>query len=101
MAQQTKLGKLATTVSRDDDGFYRVVFHETTILKWNEEKIILNSGGWRTATTKTRMNQASSQFGLGFDVFQKDREWFVKYHGKTYSFDDGMILLVQAVEVLQ
>ena len=85
MPQQDILGKHATTV-RYENGETIVRYHQTDILKHNLERICLNTGGWFTATTKTRLNQASNQFGLGFRVYQKDHEWFVSYQGVTIPF---------------
>ena len=31
------------------------------------------------ATTKKKMNQASNQFNLGYEVFQKDWYWFIDF----------------------
>ena len=63
-----------------------VRYHQTDVVKFNHEKIILNSGGWNTFTTKTRMNQASNQFGLGYYVYQRDFDWYVDYNGRTLEF---------------
>lgn len=91
MAQQNHLGKTATTIS--NDGIHTIItYHSTQIVKFNENEIILNSGRWNTQTTKTRMNQASNQFGLGYTVFQKDFEWFVNYKHKINPFGDNMVL---------
>ncbi len=93
MGQQHTLGKVATSVYTDKiDGFTKVVYHSTVVVKWDNVKIVLNSGGWRTLTTKTRMNQASSQFGLGFGVYQRAGKWFVDYKGEIIDFQDNMIL---------
>lgn len=92
MAQQQILGKGNTTVSTSD-GFTKVTFHNTEVVKYNEDKIVLDSGGWMTATTKTRMNQASNQFGLGYRVFQKKGDWFVHHKGKDINFSDDMVLM--------
>ena len=54
--------------------------------RFRENAIILDTGGWFTPTTKTRMNQTSNAFGLGFQVYQKNYEWFADYNGKTYEF---------------
>lgn len=59
MSGQDKIGSHKTKVFTDDEGYTNVVYHETAVVKFNAEKIILNSGGWRTNTTKLRMNQAS------------------------------------------
>lgn len=98
MAQQTKVGNHATSIFVDEEGFTRVVYHSTNIIKFNEKVIILNSGGWRTYTTKTRMNQASSQFKLGFNVFQKDNIWYVMEGINKHPFEDGMQLTRKEVK---
>jgi hypothetical protein len=69
-------------------------------VRFNADEIVLDSGGWRTVTTKLRMNQASYQFGLGFYVNEHQRrfEWFVTNGNRTYDFNDGMILERQSVE---
>lgn len=91
MGQTHTIGTHKTTVSIDE-GFTKVTYHRTAVVKFNIEKIVLNSGEWMTNTTKTRMNQASNQFDLGYTVFQKNFEWFVDYKEKTIPFEDGMIL---------
>ena len=48
--------------------------------------LTLDDGGWATSTTKTRMNQASRQFGLGYRVFQKDYDWFIEVNGEVIPF---------------
>jgi len=93
MSQQHTLGKTSTTVRSEGDGHLSVVYHATEVVKRENGVITLDTGGWKTATTKTRMNQASSQFGLGYNVFQKNHEWFVDYEGKTLPFDGDKITL--------
>ena len=92
MAQLLRVGSHKTTIHVDSDGFTNVVYHSTAVVRFNTAVIILDSGGWRTLTTKTRMNQASNQFNLGYYVFQKDFEWFVKYQDETHRFYDGIEL---------
>lgn len=75
------------------NGRKEYVYHKTAVVTVHPNGAIeLSSGGWRTATTKTAMNQASTQDGLGFQVFQKAGEWFVIWKGITLGFYDGMIL---------
>lgn len=85
MAQTQTLGT-HKTVLFVEDGWTKVIYHQTCIVKWNDKQIVLNNGGYYTATTKTRMNQASNQFDLGYRVYQKDFEWFVDYKGQTFEF---------------
>ena len=70
------LSKHCTTITPG-----RVIYHETPIVQWTPEQITLRTGGWRTVTTKRKMNQASLQFGLGFQVFQRKFDWFVLFDG--------------------
>lgn len=69
------------------------VYHSTSVVIRNQDQsIVLNSGGFRTATTKRAMNQASNQFGLGFRVWQRAGEWFVTWYGNDFPFEDDMHL---------
>ena len=91
MAQQGQVGRVATTVKAGDGGYTRVTYHSTHVVTFSDHEVILNSGGWRTQTTKTRMNQASNQFGLGFRVSQRNHDWFVQVPGVgEVPFVDGM-----------
>lgn len=78
MAQTRRVPGTATKV-REENGRTIVRYHSTDVISWDSQDIILDSGGYRTATTKLRMNQASNQYGLGIHVFQEDHEWFVSY----------------------
>jgi 5-hydroxyisourate hydrolase-like protein (transthyretin family) len=86
-----KLSPYATTI-QNEDGWYKVVYHSTTIVKWNDEQIVLNTGGYFTATTKKKMNQASQQFDLGFSVYQENSHWFVCYEQAIFSSASGKTL---------
>jgi len=94
MAQTQRVGGRSTSVFTDDDGILNVVYHATHVVRsFPGGKIVLDTGGWHTVTTKTRMNQAANQFRLGYWVFQKDFEWFVKWKGRTLTFDERTITL--------
>ena len=95
MSQSHTIGTHRTNVTTDDSngiGVTRVRYHSTNVVTFDKYSIQLQSGGWHTATTKLRMNQASSQFGLGFCVSQRDFEWFITYKGKKNYYVDGMTL---------
>lgn len=78
MSQTQKLGTRATSFRRDKDGTLTVQYHATVVVTVKSDgTVILDTGGWRTVTTKLRMNQASNQFGLNYQVSQKDGEWYV------------------------
>ena len=96
MGQMQKVGTHATTIGRDSStNMMTVKYQNTYVVSFNDVSIILNTGGWFTNTTKTRMNQASNQFGLGYQVYQKDFEWFVDYKGKTHQFDGNELILTR------
>ena len=68
-------------------------YHRTAVVVVREDRTIrLDSGGWRTATTKRAMNQASNQDCLGFHVFQRAGDRFVRWQDRDLPFVDGMIL---------
>lgn len=91
MARQDRIGSHKTSVKRTPT-LTEVVYHTTPVVQAYNKSVRLDSGGWRTNTTKTRMNQASRELGLGFNVSQKDYDWFVTHKGKKKPFKDGMIL---------
>ncbi len=91
MPRMSKLSHYKTLWAVEGD-VGSVMYVETLIAAWNEHGIRLDSGKWRTVTTKRKMNQASNQFGLGYQVFQRKGEWFVTWKGQELPFHDGMIL---------
>lgn len=96
-ATMQQVGSTATKILQqvDQDGHWTAVrYHWTDVVRWNTNgKIILNHGGYMSATIKTRMNQASNQFGLGFTVWQKNYEWFVDVDGKTIPFETRELVI--------
>lgn len=82
----------ATKVTRDASGI-SVKYHNTVVAsKTVGGTVTLNSGGWRTATTKTRINQFANEFcGGRFGVYQNKGDWFVRLpDGKECEFYDGI-----------
>lgn len=86
--------KRATTVFHEPEtGDDVCLYRQTPVVRWNDATgvITLSSGGYRTATTKRRMNEVSEHYGLRFRVFQTDHKWYVTLpSGRTYGFVDGM-----------
>ena len=60
--------------------------HSTQALK-------IDSCGYTTVTTKSRLNAILEEVKYGCKVFQRNWNWFVSYRNQTASFCDGMILL--------
>ena len=90
-------GKAATSVldlSYKNGKKTGVQYHDTIVVEFTDDTIKLNSGGWRTATTKLRMNQVSDQYDLGFRVYQKYDSWWVepKNGGAKMPYIDNMTI---------
>jgi len=96
MPRMDRIGKANTYKHIDGYGYTAIKYHDTDVVRYKRdmgrEEVILNSGDWRTVTTKNRMNQASNEFDLGYRVFQLDSEWFVQTGRGTYTFHDNMVL---------
>ena len=84
------------TFQYTQNGARIVRLHHTDIVTFlPNDKIVLNSGGWKTMTTKDRMNAALKEY----HVFSKRGVWYVR-PGKLWSehggvevpYYDGMIL---------
>lgn len=95
-------GKRATKLHRLSDGTIALRYHATdVVLATPGGRVILESGGWRTLTTKTRMNEALSQLPRDpegsyrrFQVSSDRGVWYVSVpKGDSYEsvvYKDGM-----------
>ena len=104
MTQLRKVTGVATSI-RMEQGKTIVRYHSTDVVTvYPNGNVKLDTGGWRTATTKVRMNQASAQFGLGFRVYADKGEWYVSFppdwskEGRI-AFDGDTLTLKPRVEV--
>jgi len=52
----------------------------------------LFDGGWKTNTTKSRLNAILSAHGSGEYVYQKNFNWFVSTKDGEVDFNDGIKL---------
>lgn len=85
------------TILNDQD-VVAVILHNTTVMMFSrkENKVRLTSGGWKTTTTKTAINNALSQLEslIGQpmpNVYQKKGQWFLS---DGQEFQDGMVFAV-------
>jgi len=81
-----------TEVKTDNANMSRVFLHGNHIATIGDNFIQLFDGGWRTATTKSRLNSLLFAHGADDHVFQKKGEWFVSSNDSTVKFINGMIL---------
>jgi hypothetical protein len=91
MPQMMRVSRNNTAVGNSPNAL-SVTLHSTVVVLVDRASgvVHLDSGGWRTTTTKNRMNQASNEYGLGFQVSQKDGAWTVYTKGEALPFSDGM-----------
>lgn len=91
---QTKEFKgVATTTIHHTSGTIVGIYHQTSVAEKQGNKIRLDTGGWQTNTTKTRMNQFANHYcGGAYSVYQKNFDWFVRLaDGKTLPFNGRVI----------
>ena len=67
--------------------------HQIATLDHNTNAVKLDSCGYESRTTKSRLNAILDEVKYGCRVFQKNFDWFVGYNNETQRFFDGMILL--------
>ena len=85
-----------TTVCYNDSSNCSSVYlhgHQIATLDHNTNALKLDSCGYETVTTKSRLNAILEEVKYGAKVFQKNFVWFVQYNKQTLMFWDGMILL--------
>ena len=80
MTRSDVVGAHKTTIY-SSGGYTHVRYRNTCVVSFSPEYIILRTGGWYTATTKNRMNQAAEQFGLSYHVSQTDHTWHIAVGG--------------------
>jgi len=72
---------------RNDVTVYRLHNTDIVTVDIGNGKVFLNSGGYRTATTKDRINRYTPQ---GFNVYQKNHVWYVKTLKGVYTYYDSI-----------
>ena len=72
-----------------------IVLHRTAIAVYDHKNqaLKLNTGGWYSVTTKSRLNAILSELKCGFRVFQKNFDWYLSTNNQTVDFWDNMILV--------
>ena len=79
--------KRSTYMRRNDDNI-ELIYHNTAVATYYPDNTVsLNSGGYHTLTTRTRMNNALGNRGY---IFQKNFKWFFKTDDLQIPFKDGI-----------
>lgn len=94
LKRQKRVKKVAnnTFLWTDENGNRHLRLHHTDILYEKEGKVYVDSGGYRTVTTKARINDWLGKFGIQAQVSQANGVWFMHYKGVTVPYWDGMCL---------
>jgi hypothetical protein len=94
MTQTRRISGVATEVFKDKLDTV-VKLYDTEVVRWDSKRILLNTGGFFTATTKRRMNQTSNEFNLGFNVYTHKGDWMISFKGETFFFEDSEATLLR------
>lgn len=78
------------TRMQEIDGNFHVFYHGHDIAKFTPNHVVVNSCGYRTYTTKERLNQLIPS---RFTLYQKNFVWYVwdRENDTTFNFQDGMV----------
>ena len=80
-----------TSVSTDDNGLSTVYLHGNKIAEVGDDFVRVFDGGWRTNTTKSRLNAIIKEFCDPFTdgVYQHKFEWFITDNKCIKQFVNG------------
>jgi hypothetical protein len=97
MLSAIKLGKCwrkaNTEVYTNDNNASLVYLHGNHIATVTDDNVRVFDGGWRTTTTKSRLNVIINEFcdALTDGVFQKNYQWFIKDNNEVIKFESGYV----------
>lgn len=85
-----------TYLEKRDGGNIAVKLHQTDVVTFTpKNEVILSSGGWKTVTTKDRINRYSRA-----GIHQKNNQWFV-YVSADYSNPDKPVFFENPVTIFK
>lgn len=70
--------KRSTSVKRDGNTG-SCQYHDTVVVEWTEDRVILDLNGYDTMTTRVRMNEVSRYENLVYRVFRGKGQTYVQY----------------------
>ena len=82
-----------TEVYNNENNASLVFLHGNLIATITDDDVMLFDGGWRTTTTKSRLNAILSEFGDdNTRVYQKNFQWILSKDKQETAFISGMKL---------
>lgn len=85
-AKAARMIARATLQFTNSEGWNVIRYHHTNVVEKRKDMVRLNSGGWRTPTTKSRMNEHSEGF---YCVYSGKRGWEVSIGKRTWDSERG------------
>lgn len=70
--------KRATSVKRNGNTG-TCQYHDTVVVEWTEDRIILDLNGYDTMTTRVRMNEVARYEDLSYNVYHHRGQTYVEY----------------------
>ena len=93
---EDRVSKISAWVMDKDSGDWHLILHNTVIVSSTKDGVILNSGGWRTLTTKNYMNMGlrETSHAKGYMVHQDRGVWYVGkgWNDHSHVFANGMMI---------
>lgn len=79
------------TVYHDDNEVSYLIYHSTKVCHLDKKTntLTLNTGGWKTKTTKDRMNDFMAIHNIYIHIIQKDNIWYI-------DLEDGKVSIFKA-----
>lgn len=84
--------KCANTEVRNEDGVSKVFLHGNLIAEVGETWLQLSHAGYKTATTKSRLNSILTVHGNGERIYQKNGTWFLSTNQGDVEFIEDLRL---------
>ena len=79
-----------TTFHPSDDRLVCILHNTPIVTEYDNGDVQLNSGGYQTHTTRTRICQVTK--GMHFYLYQRNFKWFVRTSQGTFDFSDCMLI---------
>lgn len=84
---------LQNTKVETTSGITKVYLHGNQIaeIDWAGKLMFLSNCGWKTTTTKSRLNAVLRELKPGTSIYQKKGEWYVHTPESTEEFDKSQV----------
>ena len=84
----------SVTIDKSDAFEINVILYNTQVVSYNTitNRVVLNTGGWDTVSTRACINEALRQLRLDLRVFKNKGELMIKSNSGEYQFEDNIKL---------